>query len=247
MPTTAACGAPAADVVLTTASLLRRTTVSLQGPAVLAHDRLPPRFDPDRDRGPDRARRGERLHRRGDRGSGDVHGRQPGALPRRRLPDDDRRSAGRGRPGRVRNVDRRAAATTSASTRRPTPNTTGRSTASWWARTSSSTPPSSRRPSTIEVTDHPATAGPAVDLDAHRRVVRLPDQPARDGHGAGDGRRIQLQRAARWAPTIRSSGRTRRRAAAARSTRRWGTRWRATPTRSSAQHLAGAIRWAAGL
>ena len=64
------------DDAATDAGRRRSRGAAVPRPAVLPHDRLPPRFDPGRDRRPDRARRDGRLRRRGDRGSGRVHRRR---------------------------------------------------------------------------------------------------------------------------------------------------------------------------
>ena len=97
----------------------------------------------------------------------------------------------------------------------------------------------------VEVADHPATAGLPSPLDAHRRVVRLPDEPARDATVL-----MTIDESTytggTMGPITRSSGRTRPRAAAARSTRRWATR-RELRGPLFRQHLVGAIRWAAGM
>ncbi len=44
---------------------------------------------------------------------------------------------------------------------------------------------------------------PAADLDPHRRVVQLPDQPAVHRPRAGHARRVVVLRRRRWAPTTR--------------------------------------------
>ena len=144
----------------------------------------------------------------------------------------------------------RPAAATPASTPRPTPSTTGPGTASSSAPTSPTTrghpaprPSRSRTRRTRPPQDLPAP------LDAHRRVVQLPDQPARPSRARAGvaGRDAPTPRAAApWAPTTRSPG-ARTTTAAAPGTPAWATPRRPTPTRRFLGHILGGIQTAAGV
>ena len=188
---------------------------------------------PTADRRADRARRGGRLRRRGDRGSGRVHRREPRALPRRRVPDDHRRSAGRRRPGRVRSLDRRGRQLGRRALRgrhriqlAVLRRAGGRLLQAAPRHPAGDRQRRGRRPS--------RDRRPALTVDAHRRVVRLSDQPARDRDRADDDRRIDVHGRDDGRRSPAGLGARDRRAAAARSTRRWATPPRATPIRCSA-------------
>ena len=178
-------------------------------PAVLAHDRLPPRFDPSRHRRPDRAGRDGRLAPRRPRIRPPVTAENSRASGRR-FPEDD---AARPVRSRIARRQRRRAFP-------PTPSTLalyGQLVALLQA-----APASSDRH--VEVADHPATAA----RSAHRRVVRLPDQPARAPRPCMN--HLQRRHDGRRSSALGA----RPRAAAAPSTPRWATRPRATRTRCSA-------------
>ena len=55
----------------------------------------------------------------------------------------------------------------------------------------------------VENRAHAGDRAPAADLDPHRRVVQLPDQPALHRPRAGHARRVVVLRRRRWAPTTR--------------------------------------------
>ena len=89
---------------------------------------------------------------------------------------------------------------------------------------------------TVDDPTNPSTGAAAREVDAHRRVVRLPDEPAAGGARAAHDRRDDVRRepARRWAPTTRSRGGTTT-TAGARSTPRSGTPRSRTPSRSSSR------------
>ena len=162
-------------------------------PGVLQDRRLPARLHPHRHRRHPDARRAERLRRRGDRGRGGVHGREPRPLLRRRVALDHRRRAQRRAADGVRELHRHgggyAGVHAAADTEYDWP---------WYGELVGayfkSHPAIQQATVDVEGHDHPSTARLPDQLDAHRRVVQLPDQPADRGEGARLARRVHLRR-----------------------------------------------------
>ncbi|CAG7647351.1 hypothetical protein SBRY_40646 [Actinacidiphila bryophytorum] len=167
---------------------------ALQGPGVLQDHRLPARLHPGRYRRDPAARPAEQLHRRRHRGRHAVHRRQPGTVRGRGLPVGDRRPGHhpvgegrlpalhrerrrlRGHPRRLRQrlqlvlVRQPGRRVLQAAPRHPAGHRRRRG-------------------------PHPPVhGGPAELVHPHRRVVRLPDQPALRGACPGLGGRQLLQR-----------------------------------------------------
>ena len=100
---------------------------------------------------------------------------------------------------------------------------------------------------TIEVADHPATAGLPVTVGAHRRVVRLPDEPARRpttvlvtiDESTYTGGTMGADHPLVWAHTTAGGGRA--------IYTEMGHTAESYADPLFRQHLVGAIRWAAGM
>ena len=146
-------------------------------PAVLAHDRLPPRFDPNRHRRPDRAGRDGRLRRRGDR---DPAAFTAENLARFRVvvflmttgdPLDDRPRPS-SKPG-SRRAATGSACTSAADTEYDWP-FYGQLVGAYFKQH----PAIQQATVNVEVADSSRDRRPAVTVGAHRRVVRLSDEPA---------------------------------------------------------------------
>ena len=166
----------------------------------------------------------------------------------RRLAVHHRRRARRRRSRRPSSATSAPAAATPASTPRPTPSTTGPGTAISSAPTSPRTRPTRQADRQGRGPGAPVDRGAAVALEPVRRVVQLPDQPARPRRTCwpASTRPATPRVPARWAPTTRSPG-ARTTTAAGPGTPAAGTPTSRSPTPQFRAHLLGGIRTAAGV